>query len=232
MATISSTGYKRAQGIMAQRLLKIIFLSAFLLLSGSAMSSAATFWVGVTPWQKGQTGDDINRLYIPLLKWLSENTGEEFKIKIMNSYEGTIDQIAEGHIQVAMLSPEPYIKAKKANPEIELLVTELSWNHDKTKKLDSYRAHILARKDRTDLVDFRSLKGKKIAFVSEESTSGYRVPHAYLRQQHIEANHYFSQAQFLGSHPSVTDAIAAGSVDAGATWDFNWKQAVEKNGDI
>lgn len=193
---------------------------------------AETIWVGITPWQKGQSTDDINRLYIPMIKYLSEKTGTDFKLRAMPSYEQTIQDIADGKIQLAMLSPAPYVHAKKLNPNIRILVTELSWNHNKTAKNDSYRSHILVRKDRKDLIDLKSLKEKSFAFVSEESTSGFKVPSFYFHQQKIDPKKYFSKLLFLGSHPSVTDAISAGSIDAGATWDFNWNQAKVKNGDI
>lgn len=201
-------------------------------LTGACSSWAATYWIGVTPWQKGQAEDDINKLYIPMLKWLSEKTGEEFKLKVMSSYEGTVQQITTGQIQIALLSPAPYVKAKKENPQLEILLTELSWNQDKTEKKDSYQSQILVKKDRADLTDLKSLEGKVFAFVSEESTSGYKVPNSYFKKNKLDTKAYFSKVLFLGSHPSVTDAIAAGSVDAGATWDFNWKQAITKNGDI
>lgn len=162
-----------------------------LLATWASNARAETIWVGVTPWQKGQSGDDINRLYVPLLKYLTENTGADFKIKPMPSYEGTADQIASGTIQVAMISPAPYVKAKRANPKLEILVTELSWNHDKTLKRDSYQSHILVKADRADLTSIESLKGKKFAFVSEESTSGYVVPLAHLREKKIDYKTYF-----------------------------------------
>ena len=212
----------------------ISFIIGFSVLLGFSCTSvsAETYWVGITPWQKGQTSDDINRLYIPMFKWLSEKTGSEFKVKAMRSYEDTIEEIADGKIAAAMISPAPYIKAKKKNPSLDILVTELSWNQDKTKKTDSYRSHILVKKDRVDLVDLKSLKGKKFAFVSEESTSGYKVPLSYFKHNKITPNDYFEKVFFLGSHPSVSDAVASGSVDAGATWDYNWKQAIAKNGDV
>lgn len=189
------------------------------------------FDVGITPWQKGLSTDDINKLYLPTLKAFSSETGLHFRIQPMNSYEEAITKLAEGKIQIGMLSPIPYIRAKKLNPDLELLVTELSWNHDKTKKVDSYRGHILVKKNRGDLTDLNSLKGKSFAFVSESSTSGYTVPMAYFRDQKIDPKSYFSKVQFLGSHPNVTDAITKGQIDAGATWDFNLSQAIVKNGD-
>jgi len=36
----------------------------------------------------------------------------------------------------------------------------------------------------------------------------------------------------MGSHPRVTDAIVAGSVDGGATYGFNFRQAVKKHGNV
>jgi len=208
-----------------------VLASANLLLQ-TGFARAETYWVGVVPWQKGQTSDEIDRLYIPLLKLLSQKTGQTFKLKAMTSYEGTIAEITSGRIQLAMLSPAPYVKAKRENPKLAILVTELSWNADKTVKQDSYRSHILVRKDRADLTDLESLAGKSMGFVSVESTSGYLIPVAYLKSQKHSPEKFFSKVNKLGSHPAVTDAIAAGSVDAGATWDFNWQQAVKKNGDV
>ena len=48
----------------------------------------------------------------------------------------------------------------------------------------------------------------------------------------INPSTFFSKIYFLGTHPRVTDAIVAGSVDAGATWDFNLLRAVKKHGDV
>ncbi len=166
-----------------------------------------------------------------MIKYLNAKTGADLKLKAMVSYEQTISQLAEGQIQLAMLSPAPYVKAKKINPKIKILVTELSWNQDKTQKNDSYRSFILVRKD-SSLDSIKLIKGKIFAFVSEESTSGYKVPQAFFKSQKIDSKKYFSQVLFLGAHPAVTDALAAGSIEAGATWDFNWSQAKTKHGDI
>lgn len=191
-----------------------------------------TIWVGLTPWQKGQSEDEINHLYLPMMNYLKEKTGNDFKIRPMASYEETIDLLVSGKIQMAVLSPAPYVKAKKENPKIEILATELSWNQDKTKKTDSYRSFILVNKKRDDIKSIQDLKDKTFGMVSEESTSGYKVPMAFLRSQKIDHKTYFKKLLLLGSHPSVTDAIAAGSIDGGATWDYNWSQAVIKNGDV
>jgi phosphonate transport system substrate-binding protein len=76
------------------------------------------------------------------------------------------------------------------------------------------------------------LKGKRFAFVAKESTSGFIVPKNMMAQAGIQWDNFFAETFFLGSHPRVTDAIIAGSVDAGSTWDFNLAQAIAKHGDV
>ena len=186
---------------------------------------------GIPPWQKSQSVDEIREQYRPVLEWLGTQIGYRFVVVGGRSYEDMIDLVARGNVQLAVLSPVPYIQAKRKNPELELLLTELKWNEAHSATVDSYTGYILARTDRTDLVTAADLKGKRLGFVNTESTSGWRYPNAMLLAAGIDAR-TATNALFLGSHPRVTDAIVAGSVDAGATWDFNLAEAVRKHGDV
>lgn len=195
-------------------------------------ATAENYNFGIMPWQKGQSVDDIRSMYRPMLDWLGKETGDTFSIVGTSDYEQMVDFLTSGRIQVANISPVPYVLAKKKNPEIRLLVTELSWNKDRTKKIDSYKGYILALKSRTDLNKLEDLKGKQFGFVDEDSTSGFRYPSILMRERGIEYKSFFSKYYFLGGHPRVTDAIVAGSIDAGATWDYNWSQADKKHGEV
>jgi phosphonate transport system substrate-binding protein len=207
----------------------LLFFSLFFL-SVSAYSRTITF--GITPWQKGQKIDDIKNLYRPMLKYLSEKTGDNYLIVRASSYKKMIELLANGKVDFATVSPVPYVKAKKLNPKISIIVTYLKWNKDQTKMIDSYRGYIVTKKTRDDLDSIESLKNKKFGFVKKESSSGYKYPNSLLLERGINYKDYFSQVYFLGSHPRVTDAIIAGSIDAGATWDFNLSQAIKKHGDL
>ena len=192
-----------------------------------------TYKFGVTPWQKGQTVDDIRSFYKPMLEWLSQETGHEFVILGAEDYEQMSTFLADGTVDLASISPAPFVAAQEKNPEIKMLVTELSQNADEVEKTDSYLGYMLTLKSNQDINSLEDLAGKKFGFVSKESTSGFLIPNVILQENEIDDYEaYFGQTFFLGSHPRVTDAIAAGSIDAGATWDFNWKQAIEKHGDI
>ncbi|HFQ80374.1 MAG TPA: phosphate/phosphite/phosphonate ABC transporter substrate-binding protein [Desulfobacterales bacterium] len=187
---------------------------------------------GIPPYQKGQSVDEIRGLYKPMLLWLGKQVGCRFDFIGAETYEKMIDMVASGRVQIAGLGPVPYVEAKNKNPELRLLLTELTWNQAKTKRVDVYHGYIIALKKRHDLNNLFALKGKKFAFVDKNSTSGYQYPNALMRREGIIPERFFSKVYFLGSHPRVTDAIAAGSVDAGATWDFNLARAIKKHGAV
>ncbi len=208
---------------------------AAVVLHGAALGAAEdprpVVRFGIPPWQKAQNEDDIREQYQGILDWLSERIGYRFVVVGGRSYEDMIELVAQGNVQLAVLSPVPYVQAKRKNPDLDLLLTELKWNEAKTERLDSYLGFIVARKDRDDLNTVADLRGKRVAFVNLESTSGWRYPNSQLQAQGIDIRAQ-ATALFLGSHPRVTDAVVAGSVDAGATWDFNLHEAVVKDGEV
>ncbi|HLY29233.1 MAG TPA: phosphate/phosphite/phosphonate ABC transporter substrate-binding protein [Aggregatilineales bacterium] len=188
---------------------------------------------GLTPWQKGQSEDDVRFLFKPMLEWLGKQVNATFVLVSAKDYAQAADYIANNTVQFVNISPAPYIAAQKKTPGVRMLVTELSCNKANNTLSDSYTGYILALKTRTDLNSVDDLKGKNFAFVALDSTSGYVVPNALLfKSKGIDPKDFFAQVTFPGSHPLVTDAIVAGSVDAGATWDFNWSQAILKHGDV
>lgn len=187
---------------------------------------------GVTPWQHGQSHDDIRALYKPLLEWLGREVGAEFVIVGAAGYGETIELLANESIDLVAISPVPFVLAKQRNPHIRMLVTELSWDFGNTKKSPSYEGFIIARADRDDLTGLESLRGSRFGFVRKQSTSGYVYPVGYFIRNGIDYRSFFGRVYFLGSQPRVTDAVASGSIDAGATWDFNLKQAISKHGPV
>lgn len=195
-------------------------------------TSLPIYKFGITPWQHGQSADDIKSLYKPMLRWLGKEVNAKFVIVSARDYNQMIELLAHEHIHIGSISPLPYILAQSINPDVEMLVTELSLDFDNKSKSAVYNSMIVARNDRTDIQSIGDLRGKKFGYVSNQSTSGYIYPSAFFKRLEINPVEYFRRVYFLGSHPRLTDAIAAGSIDAGATWDYNLKQAVEKHGAI
>ncbi len=188
---------------------------------------------GVPPWQKGRSFKEERKKYLPLLKWMTKQTGCKFVPVGASSYEDLIDKISQGKVHVTELGAVPYIQVKKKNPEVDILATALVWNTAKTELIDSYRSLIVTLAKNDDINSLQDLKGKKIGFVNHESTSGFVYPSASMKQEEdIDYETFFEKHFFLGSHPNVTNAIVAGSIMAGATYDKNLEAAQKKHGKI
>src|SRR5262249_60684094 len=185
---------------------------------------------GVPPWQRGQSVDDIRRLYDPLLDYLGRATDAKITIVTARSYEDMVHYFADGRVDFGTISPMPYVLVQRLNPGVKLLLTELSWDPTHTKRVDSYQGMIVTLRARDDINTVDDLRGKRMGFVSEESTSGFVFPSAYLQSIGIDYKNDFRTYAFLGSHPRATDALVAGSVGAAATWGFKFKQGVPKRG--
>ncbi|HEX9462249.1 MAG TPA: PhnD/SsuA/transferrin family substrate-binding protein, partial [Alphaproteobacteria bacterium] len=213
------------------------WIAVFLICVASAFSCGIAlaeqlYRFGVPPWQRGRSADDIRRLYEPLLDYLARATDAKITMVTARSYEDMVHYFADGRVDFGTISPAPYISAQRLNPGVKLLLTELSWDPTHTKRVDSYQGMIVTLRTRDDINTVDDLKRKRFGFVNEESTSGFVFPSAYLKSVGIDYKTDFLSYAFLGSHPRVTDALVAGSVDAAATWDFNFNQAVPKHGDV
>jgi len=71
---------------------------------------------GVPPWQRGQSVDDIRRLYEPLLGYLGRATNAKITIVTARSYEDMVHYFADGRVDFGTISPAPYVSAQRLNP--------------------------------------------------------------------------------------------------------------------
>jgi len=120
------------------------------------------YYYGIMPIQKGQPLDEIRTIYKPILTWLGAEVGCRFILVRGQTYEETINMVVNGEVQVATLGPVPYVTAKKKNPKIKLLASELYWDADKEKPHDSYTGYILALKTREDIKMLQDFKEKNL----------------------------------------------------------------------
>ena len=118
---------------------------------------------GVPPWQRGQSVDDIRRLYEPLLDYLGRATNAKITIVTARSYEDMVHHFATGRVDFGTISPVPYVSAQRLNPGVKLLLTELSWDPTRTKRVDSYQGMIVTLRARHDINSVDDLRGKTLA---------------------------------------------------------------------
>ena len=163
---------------------------------------------GMQPqWSREQ----MQRMFGPLMRYLSEKTGHEFRLRVTEDYGALLDEMNSGLIDIGKFSPYGYVLAKKTNA-VRLFATEL------TNGRPWYRGYVIVRKD-SGLRSIDDLRGKRFSYTDPNSTSGFIYPRALLVERGIDPNGFFKEVHYAGSHDVCIRGVAGGKIDAGATWD-------------
>jgi phosphate/phosphite/phosphonate ABC transporter binding protein len=167
-----------------------------------------TLTFGMQPqWSREQ----MQKLFGPLMEYLSRQTGHEFRLRVTEDYGALLDEMNSGMIDVAKFSPYGYVLAKKTSG-VRIFATELTWGRP------WYRGFIIARKDRK-YRNIEDLQGKSFCYTDPNSTSGFIYPRALLIERGFDPNAFFREVRYAGSHDLCIRGVSGGNVDAGATWD-------------
>jgi phosphonate transport system substrate-binding protein len=131
-------------------------------------------------------------------------------------YDGVIQGLVGGTIDMAWLGASAYAKAWLTDPDaVEPIMV-------KTNVDGSYGYYSVgfARVD-SGITSLEDMKGKVFAFGDPNSTSGYLIPSIEIPQTtgaSMESGDYFGEVKFVGGHEQTIVAVANGDVDAGVTW--------------
>ncbi len=163
---------------------------------------------GVTPYLDT---DLLSQNFEPILGYLSERTGYLFEEVPGTSYTGLVDDLAEGKVDLASLSPLSYVQARKRMPCMQLLLTQVSFGSV------SYSGYLVSRAD-SPVSGVEDLRGKRFAFTAPGSASGYLFPRAFLLERNEKAEDFFGEIVFAGDHLNAIKLLLDGKVDATATF--------------
>ena len=200
--------------------LKATVASLALGIAGSAMAQQPTeLRVGLIPSEDALA---MMRASQQVMDQLAAKTGMKVKPFVANDYNGVIEAMRSGKIDIAYFGPFSYVLASQlANAEAFAIPV--------TKKTgqSSYHSIIITKKDK-GLTTVPQLQGKTFAFVDPSSASGHLFPKAGLKGEGIDTDKYFSRVIFSGSHDASIMAVANGKVDAAAVADPIFSNAVTK----
>lgn len=146
----------------------------------------------------------------PLVDYLGEKLGRPCELRIVASYEKMIELIGTEEVHLGVLSPLSYVRAKKSEPGLHLLASQVA------NGATTYSAYIISRND-VGIDNLVSLEGKRFGFVDKLSTSGYLYPVAQMRTEGIVPETFFSEILYAGDHQKLIEWVLEGKVDAGAT---------------
>ncbi|WP_201276844.1 phosphonate ABC transporter substrate-binding protein [Microbulbifer sp. ALW1] len=157
-----------------------------------------------------------------LMTALEQKLGVEVEGFVATDYNGVIESLRAGHVDVAYLGPFSYVKAAQVANVEAFAVAET-----KDKGGVAYHSQIVVRAD-SDIQSVEQLRGRDFAFVGPTSTSGYVFPMVGLKKAGLNPRNDFRNVIYTGAHDANLLAVKHGRVDAATVADRILSAAVEK----
>lgn len=144
---------------------------------------------------------------------LQEALGIPVSVVVPTAYSATVQALISNRADVAYMSSLPYLLAKR-EADIEILLVEE--RDGKT----AYDSILVVPKD-SPIQSIDQLRGKRMAFTSATSSSGYVFPYAYFVEKgFLEAgakpDTFFGQTSFAGGYDQALTAVLRGQADVAA----------------
>jgi phosphonate transport system substrate-binding protein len=150
----------------------------------------------------------------PLLEELRLVLGIPVEMYVPSSYGAVGEGLLSGAIHLARLGPAGYVTAKKADPQLTAFA---SYVHKATAYQDAgafYYSLLIVRAD-SGIENIESLRGKRLALVDPQSTTGSLIPrHIFAKQVGTSIDTYFGQLGYTGSHLQSVNRVLGGQADA------------------
>jgi phosphonate transport system substrate-binding protein len=173
--------------------------------------------LGVIPAENASTTTDR---YTPLTDYLSKELGVPVKLRVASDYAAVIEGQRAGNIQIGFYGPASYARAVITGVETEPMVVARHSNG-----LTGYYSVLYVTAD-SPYKSIEDLKGKTLALVDPNSTSGNNAPRYFLNKAGYDVDKFFAKAIFAGSHDNAVLALAQGTVDVAAN---SWNSEDDSN---
>lgn len=162
-----------------------------------------------------ETTHDADRA-LPLRRYLEASLGRPVELIVATSYAGTLGALRSGAADAAMMGEYATRQAEQEGG-VEPLVAPVSADE----AIPTYRSAVVTRLD-SGIHDLAALRGRALGLVDEQSTSGYLVPRAMLREAGLDPDVDLA-VRLLGSHRAVMEAVIRGEIPAGAAHESRLK---------
>ena len=141
--------------------------------------------------------------------YLAKVTGRPVKLFEASDYNGVIQALASGQVDVATLAGAAYANADaQVGDKIAPILTVRHADGG-----TGYYSALVVRAD-SPYRKLQDLRGKSLGYVDFNSTSGYLVPRAKMREAGVDPESFFSKTSFAGGHTQSVMALANGQFDA------------------
>jgi phosphonate transport system substrate-binding protein len=190
----------------------LAILAATTALAGAAAAEDIKgFNIGLLGGENAQDRLNSNEC---LRKYSEEALGVPVKLFAPADYDGVIQGLLGGTIDMAWLGASGYAKVYLTDPEavdVALVKANLDGSY-------TYHSIGIARKD-AGIATLADAKGKVFGFGDPNSTSGYLIPSVEIPAEiGMPMDQYFGEVKFTGGHEQTIVAVNNGDIAAGVTW--------------
>ena len=173
----------------------------------------------------GENAQDRMNSYACLQEYTAEALGVPTKLFAPADYNGVIQGLLGGTLDMAWLGASAYAATYLQDPEaVEPVLVKVNLDGS-----IGYHSIGFARKD-AGVATLDDMQGKVFGFGDPNSTSGYLIPSIEIPQAGegitMESGEFFGEVKFTGGHEQTIVAVANGDIDAGVTWadgQGNWE---------
>jgi phosphonate transport system permease protein len=145
-----------------------------------------------------------------LAHMLSDRIHLPVRAYVSLDYTALVEAMRSGQVHFGWLTPSPLVLAEQLF-HAQIVLTQVR------RGSPAYYAAVVVRDD-SPVHSVDDLRGRTIAWVDPQSTSGYVIPRYLMMQRGIDPAHFFRQQVFAGGHDSAVFAVQGGQVDAAAVW--------------
>ena len=139
-----------------------------------------------------------------LANYLSEETGLNVRYLPSVDYAAVVIGFRQGDIHLAWYGGLTGVQARLAAPGAQALAQR--------EEDAAFHSVFIAQKS-LGIKSLEDLKGRRVTFGSESSTSGNLMPRSFLAQVGIDPEDDFSAVNYSGSHDKTWKRVEDGSVD-------------------
>jgi phosphonate transport system substrate-binding protein len=195
------------------KMISVVFMATMMTVgSAAAVEPIKEFRIGVLG---GENASDRLRSNECVRAAAEKLLGVPTKIYAPADYNGVIEGLLGGNLDMAWLGASGYAKVYLTNPDaVEPVLTKI--NSDGS---FGYHSIGFARVD-SGIRSLADMRGKVFGFGDPNSTSGYLIPSIEIPQSGypMKSGVYFKEVRFTGGHEQTIIAVSNGELDAGVTW--------------
>ncbi|MBU8915941.1 PhnD/SsuA/transferrin family substrate-binding protein [Neobacillus sp. 114] len=213
--------------------------------SGNNGSKAKTDDVIKMVWYPNESGENLKASRDEIGRLISEATGKKVEHQLTTDYAIAIETLVNNKADLAFTGAQSYVEANKRNKAVQPIAVKTG----ESGTLDDAKYHswLAVNVDKQDKFkengkfSLDTLANTKFSFVSNSSTSGFKVPsqniiahfskqqkYANLTQEDLmQGGPLFSQVLFGNSHQGSAVNLLSGKADVAAFCDTCVKDYVE-----